>query len=53
MNSRKKFDLPIREVVAGGDIEKEAYAGEGEHVNSDFLEWFEERGSHPKDDCMA
>lgn len=53
----KKFELPIREVVAGGDIEKEAYAGEGEHVNSDFLNglnkeeaiqkmiaWLEEKG---------
>ncbi|MDV6377494.1 leucine--tRNA ligase [Sporosarcina sp. GW1-11] len=33
----KTFDLPIIEVVAGGNIEEEAYAGEGEHVNSDFL----------------
>ena len=33
----KKFDLPISEVVAGGDVEKEAYTGDGEHVNSDFL----------------
>ncbi|MET3505905.1 leucine--tRNA ligase [Halalkalibacter oceani] len=33
----KTFDLPIREVVAGGDVEKEAYTGDGEHVNSDFL----------------
>lgn len=33
----KTFGLPIVEVVAGGNIEKEAYAGEGEHVNSDFL----------------
>jgi leucyl-tRNA synthetase len=33
----KKFDLPIQEVVAGGDITKEAYTGDGEHVNSDFL----------------
>lgn len=33
----KKFDLNIREVVAGGNIEEEAYAGDGEHVNSDFL----------------
>lgn len=33
----KKFDLPIVEVVAGGDISKEAYTGDGEHVNSDFL----------------
>ncbi|WP_100013185.1 leucine--tRNA ligase [Lentibacillus sediminis] len=32
-----KFDLPIVEVVAGGDISKEAYTGEGEHVNSEFL----------------
>ncbi|QQK81228.1 leucine--tRNA ligase [Salicibibacter cibi] len=33
----RKFELPIREVVTGGNIEEEAYAGEGEHVNSDFL----------------
>lgn len=33
----KKFDLPIIEVVSGGNIEKEAYVGDGEHVNSDFL----------------
>lgn len=33
----KKFDLPIKEVVAGGNIEQEAYTGDGEHVNSDFL----------------
>ena len=33
----KKFDLNIVEVVAGGNIEEEAYTGDGEHVNSDFL----------------
>ncbi|MTH54494.1 leucine--tRNA ligase [Bacillus mangrovi] len=33
----KKFDLPIKEVVAGGDLSKEAYTGDGEHVNSEFL----------------
>ncbi|MNO15415.1 Leucine--tRNA ligase [compost metagenome] len=33
----KQFDLPIIEVVAGGDLAKEAYTGEGEHVNSGFL----------------
>jgi leucyl-tRNA synthetase len=33
----KKFGLPIKEVVAGGDVTKEAYTGDGEHVNSDFL----------------
>lgn len=53
----KKFELPIREVVAGGDIEKEAYTGDGIHVNSGFLDglnkeeaiqkmiaWVEEKG---------
>ncbi|HEY9577854.1 MAG TPA: leucine--tRNA ligase, partial [Pseudobacillus sp.] len=53
----KTFDLPIREVVAGGEVEKEAYTGDGEHVNSEFLnglnkeeaiqkmiEWLEEKG---------
>ncbi|MDQ0245957.1 leucyl-tRNA synthetase [Bacillus fengqiuensis] len=33
----KKFELPIKEVVAGGDVSKEAYTGDGEHVNSAFL----------------
>lgn len=33
----KKYGLEIREVVKGGDIEKEAYVGDGEHVHSDFL----------------
>ncbi|GGB61553.1 leucine--tRNA ligase [Lentibacillus populi] len=32
-----KFELPIVEVVAGGDVTKEAYTGDGEHVNSAFL----------------
>ncbi|MGJ7912891.1 leucine--tRNA ligase [Neobacillus sp. LXY-1] len=53
----KTFNLPIKEVVAGGDVEKEAYSGDGEHVNSDFLNglnktdaiqkmisWLEEKG---------
>ncbi|WP_141506106.1 leucine--tRNA ligase [Paenibacillus luteus] len=34
----KQFDLPIVEVVQGGDITKEAYSGDGKHVNSDFLD---------------
>ena len=37
----EKFDLAIREVVAGGNVEKEAYTGDGEHVNSDFLNGLE------------
>ncbi|CEG28263.1 leucine--tRNA ligase [Bacillus sp. B-jedd] len=53
----KEFGLPIVEVVAGGDIEKEAYTGDGDHVNSGFLDgmnktdairkmiaWLEEKG---------
>ncbi|AEI42707.1 LeuS [Paenibacillus mucilaginosus KNP414] len=34
----KQYDLPILEVVSGGDVEKEAYAGDGPHVNSGFLD---------------
>ncbi len=30
----QKYDLPIVEVIKGGDIEEEAYSGEGELVNS-------------------
>ncbi|MNW33749.1 Leucine--tRNA ligase [compost metagenome] len=33
----KQFDLPIIEVVAGGDLSKEVYSGDGPHVNSEFL----------------
>ncbi|MBW5444959.1 leucine--tRNA ligase [Cohnella sp. CFH 77786] len=33
----KKFGLPIVEVVQGGNVEEAAYAGDGAHVNSDFL----------------
>ncbi|QDV09227.1 Leucine--tRNA ligase [Planctomycetes bacterium Poly30] len=29
-----KFDLPIIEVVAGGDVTEAAYSGDGPHVNS-------------------
>ena len=32
-----KFGIDIVEVIKGGDISKEAYAGDGEMVNSDFL----------------
>ncbi|MEI3600243.1 MULTISPECIES: leucine--tRNA ligase [unclassified Oceanobacillus] len=32
-----EFDLPIIEVVSGGDMTKEAYAGDGPHINSGFL----------------
>ncbi len=32
------FNLPMKEVVTGGDITKEAYTGDGAHVNSAFLD---------------
>ncbi|QQE73123.1 leucine--tRNA ligase [Brevibacillus composti] len=53
----KKFDLPIKEVIRGGDVSKEAYTGDGEHINSGILdglnkeqaiakmiEWLEQNG---------
>ncbi|MBY0124165.1 leucine--tRNA ligase [Bacillus sp. S/N-304-OC-R1] len=53
----KQFDLTIIEVVAGGNVQEEAYTGDGEHVNSEFLNglnkeeaiskmitWLEEKG---------
>ena len=53
----KKFDIPIIEVLKGGDITKEAYTQDGVHVNSGFLDgldkeeaiekmiaWLEEKG---------
>ncbi|MBN2779756.1 MAG: leucine--tRNA ligase [Alphaproteobacteria bacterium] len=33
----KKFGLEIKEVISGGDIEKEAYVGDGKIINSEFL----------------
>lgn len=32
-----KFELPIIEVVQGGDITKEPFVGDGQLINSDFL----------------
>ena len=34
----KKFGIDIIEVIKGGDVSKEAYTGEGECVNSGFLD---------------
>lgn len=33
----KEFDLPIKQVVSGGDISKNAYIQKGKIINSDFL----------------
>ena len=53
----KQFDLPIVEVLEGGNVEEAAYTEDGLHVNSDFLNglnkeeaiakivaWLEEKG---------
>ncbi|MGM9944524.1 MAG: leucine--tRNA ligase [Lysinibacillus sp.] len=53
----KEFGLEIKAVLEGGDIEKEAFTGDGVHINSGFLdglnkdeaiakaiEWLEENG---------
>ncbi|MCY4643052.1 MAG: leucine--tRNA ligase [Bacteriovoracales bacterium] len=34
----KKFDLPIIEVLKGGETDKEAFIGDGPHVNSEFID---------------
>lgn len=34
----KAFNLPIIQVLAGGDISKQAYEEDGEHINSSFLD---------------
>jgi leucyl-tRNA synthetase len=44
----KKFGIDIIEVIKGGDIEVEAYTGDGEMVNSDFL-----NGMDNKKDSIA
>ena len=57
----KKFELPIIQVLEGGDISKEAWTGDGTHINSGFLNglnkqdaidkmvaWLEEHGCGKK-----
>ena len=39
----KKFGIDIIEVIKGGDISKEAYTGDGEMVNSGFLNGISEK----------
>ncbi|MEF3311556.1 leucine--tRNA ligase [Paenibacillus sp. GYB004] len=34
----KQYGLPVIEVVQGGDVSKEAFAGDGAHVNSGLLD---------------
>ena len=44
----KKFELPIVEVVSGGDISKEAYTGDGVLVNSDLINGLDVPGAKKK-----
>lgn len=52
----KRYDLPILQVLEGGDLQNEAHTGDGKHINSNFmdgmgkdeaiekcLEWLEEK----------
>ena len=39
----KKFDLPIKPVIAGGDVEEAPYTGEGPHINSEFLDGMDKK----------
>ncbi|PIE55366.1 MAG: leucine--tRNA ligase [Dethiosulfovibrio peptidovorans] len=54
----RAFDLPVIPVLDGGDVTKEAFIGDGPHINSQFLDgmgkdeaiaamiaWLEERGA--------
>ncbi|MBC2283720.1 leucine--tRNA ligase [Listeria booriae] len=43
----KQFGLPIKAVLAGGNVEEEAYTGDGDHINSEFLDGLN------KDDAIA
>ncbi|MBC1552578.1 leucine--tRNA ligase [Listeria booriae] len=43
----KQFNLPIKAVLAGGNVEEEAYTGDGDHINSAFLDGLN------KDDAIA
>ena len=41
----KKFGIDIIEVIKGGDISVEAYTGDGEMVNSDYLNGYKDKKS--------
>ncbi|UII66665.1 leucine--tRNA ligase [Staphylococcus aureus] len=44
----KKFDLPIIEVIEGGNVEETAYTGEGKHINSGELDGLENEAAITK-----
>ena len=48
----KKFGIDIIEVIKGGDISKEAYTGDGEMVNSEFLNGYTKEKRFYRDVCL-
>ncbi|MGT0172886.1 leucine--tRNA ligase, partial [Streptococcus pyogenes] len=44
----KKFDLPIIEVIEGGNVEEAAYTGEGKRINSGELDGLENEAAITK-----
>lgn len=44
----KKFDLPIIEVIEGGNVEEAAYTGEAKHINSGELDGLENEAAITK-----
>lgn len=44
----RKFDLPIYPVIEGGNIDKEAFTGDGKHINSDFLDGLKKKDAISK-----
>lgn len=44
----KKFDLPIIEVIEGGNVEEATYTGEGKHINSGELDGLENEAAITK-----
>ena len=47
----KAFGIDIIEVIKGGDISKEAYTGDGEMVNSEFLNGYTNKKDSIKNDA--
>ena len=44
----KKFNIEIIPVLEGGDVSKEAFTGDGVHINSDFLNGLGKQGAIDK-----
>lgn len=44
----QKYNLLIRPVIEGGDVEKEAYTGDGVHINSDFINGLDQKEATDK-----